>query len=186
MDCSTPGSSVLHCFLEFVQIHVHWVSDAIQPSHPLPPPSLLAFSLSRHQDLFQWVGSLPSDAQGTGASASVLSMIFQGRFPFRLTDLISLLSNRLSGVFSSTTVWRHQFFGTPPSLQSALTTIHDHREDHILNYMDIHITTYKIDNKGLLYSTGKSAQYSVMAYMVNKYGAEEVARIHRRTIQKRC
>ena len=46
MDCSTPGSSVFHYFLEFAQIRVHWVSDAIQPSHPLSPPSLLALSLS--------------------------------------------------------------------------------------------------------------------------------------------
>ena len=110
----------------------------------------------------------------------------QGWSPLRLTDLISLLSKELSGVFSSTTVWRHRFFGILPSLRPALTTVCDHWEDHSLNYMDIHITTYKIDNKGLLYSTGNSAQYSVMAYMVNKYGAEEVARIHRRTIQKRC
>ena len=40
--------------LEFAQIHVHWVSDAIQPSHPLSSPSLPAFSLSQHQSLFQW------------------------------------------------------------------------------------------------------------------------------------
>ena len=39
MDCSMPGFPVLHHFPEFVQTHVHWVSDAIQPSHPLPPPS---------------------------------------------------------------------------------------------------------------------------------------------------
>ena len=56
MNCSTPGSSVLHCLLEFAQIHVHWVGDAIQPSHPLPHP--FALNLSQHQGLFQWVGSL--------------------------------------------------------------------------------------------------------------------------------
>ena len=43
--------------LELTQPHVHWVSDAIQPSHPLSSPSL-AFNLSRHQGLFQWVSSL--------------------------------------------------------------------------------------------------------------------------------
>ena len=57
MDCSTPGSSVLHYLLEFAQIHVHWVSDAIKPSHPLLPPSPFAFNLSQHQGLFQLVGS---------------------------------------------------------------------------------------------------------------------------------
>ena len=54
MDCSTPGSFVLHYLLEFAQTHVHWVSDAIQPSHLLPPASP-ALSLSQHQGLFQWV-----------------------------------------------------------------------------------------------------------------------------------
>ena len=46
MDCSTPGSSILHCLPEFAQIHVHWVGDAIQPSHPLSPPSLPALNVS--------------------------------------------------------------------------------------------------------------------------------------------
>ena len=40
MKCSTPGFSVLHYLLEFAQTHVHWVGDAIQPAHPLSPPSL--------------------------------------------------------------------------------------------------------------------------------------------------
>ena len=41
IDCSTPGFLVLHCLLEFAHTLVHWVSDAIQPSHPLAPPFLL-------------------------------------------------------------------------------------------------------------------------------------------------
>ena len=53
------------------------------------------------------------------ASASVLPMSIQGWLPLRLTDLTSLLSMGLSGVFSSTTVWRNQFFGTLPSLWSS-------------------------------------------------------------------
>ena len=57
MDCSIPGFSVLHHLLELAQIHVHWVDDAIQPSHPLSPPSPSASNLSLHQSLFQWVGS---------------------------------------------------------------------------------------------------------------------------------
>ena len=57
-DCSTPGFPVLHHLPEFAQTHVHWISDAIQPTHPLSPPSPSAFSLSQHQDLFQWVVSL--------------------------------------------------------------------------------------------------------------------------------
>ena len=58
MDCNTPGFPVLHQLLEFTQTHVHWVGDAIQPSHPLLPPSLPPFNLSQHQGLFQWVSSL--------------------------------------------------------------------------------------------------------------------------------
>ena len=57
MDCSTPGFPVLHCLLEFAHIRVHWVDDAIQPSHPLPAPSPFAFSLSQHPGPLQWVSS---------------------------------------------------------------------------------------------------------------------------------
>ena len=55
MDCSTPGLPVQHQLLEFTEFHVHWVSDAIQPSHPLSAPCPPAFNLS--QGLFQWVRS---------------------------------------------------------------------------------------------------------------------------------
>ena len=57
IDCSTPGFPVLHYFLEFAQTHVHWVDDAIQPSHPLLTPSPPVFNLFQHQSLFQWIGS---------------------------------------------------------------------------------------------------------------------------------
>ena len=55
MNCSTPGFPTLHCLPEFAQINVHWVSDVIQPPHPLSPPSPLALSLSQHQGLFWWL-----------------------------------------------------------------------------------------------------------------------------------
>ena len=58
MNCSMPGFPVLHYLLEFAQIHVHWDSDAIQPSHLLLPSSLSAFNLSQHLGLFQWLSSL--------------------------------------------------------------------------------------------------------------------------------
>ena len=63
MNCSTPGFPVLHHLPEFDQTLVYWVSDAIQPSHPLPSPSPPAFNLSQHWDLFQWVGSSNQVAQ---------------------------------------------------------------------------------------------------------------------------
>ena len=57
MNRSTPGLPVHHQLLEFTQTHVHWVGDAIQPSHPLSSPSPLTFHLSQHQGLLQWVSS---------------------------------------------------------------------------------------------------------------------------------
>jgi len=57
MDCSTPGFPVHHQLLELAQTHVHRVSDAIQPSHPLLSPFLPTFNLSQHWGLFQWVSS---------------------------------------------------------------------------------------------------------------------------------
>ena len=56
MNCSSPAFLVVHCLPEFAQTHVHWVDDAIQPSHPLSPPSP-TLNLSQYQGLFQWVGS---------------------------------------------------------------------------------------------------------------------------------
>ena len=57
MNRSTPGLPVHHQLPEFAQTHVHRVSDAIQPSHPLSSPSPLAPNPSQHQGLFQWVNS---------------------------------------------------------------------------------------------------------------------------------
>ena len=63
MDCSTPGLPVHHQLPELTQTHVHWVSDAIQPSHPLSSPSHPTFNLSQYQGLFQWVSSLQQVAK---------------------------------------------------------------------------------------------------------------------------
>ena len=63
MDCSTPGLPVYHQFPEPAQTHVHWVSDAIQPSQPLSSPSPSAFNLSQHQGLFKWVSSSHQEAK---------------------------------------------------------------------------------------------------------------------------
>ena len=63
MNCSTPGLPVHHQLPEFTQTHVHRVSDAIQPSHPLSSPSLPAPNPSQHQSLFQLVNSSPEVAK---------------------------------------------------------------------------------------------------------------------------
>ena len=58
MGCSTPGFWVPHHLLEFAQVHLYWVGDAIQPSYPLSSSSPPDLNLSQHQGLFQWVSSL--------------------------------------------------------------------------------------------------------------------------------
>ena len=55
MNCSTLFSLIFHYLPELAQTHVHWVGDAIPPSHPLLPPSPPALNLSQHQGLFQWI-----------------------------------------------------------------------------------------------------------------------------------
>ena len=117
MDCSMPGFPVHHQLPEFAQTHVHWIGDAIQPSHPLSP-SPPAFSLSQHQGFFLMSQLFTSGGQSIGAStsASVLPINIQDWFPLWLTGLISLQSKELSRVFSSTTVQKHQFFSAQLSL----------------------------------------------------------------------
>ena len=116
MDCSTPGFLVLYYLPEFTQIHFHWVSDAIQPSHSLSPISLAAFSLSKNQVFFPMSQLLGSDNQNIGASAPVLPMSIQSWFPLGLTDLISLYSPRESQEssqyhnFKASILWRPAFF----------------------------------------------------------------------------
>ena len=109
MDCSTPGFPVLHHLPEFTQTHVHWVSDAIQPSLSLLPPSLPALKLSQHQGLFQGV-SYASGGQSIGASASVLPINIQGWFPLGLTDLIFLQCKGLQRVQMHQIVQHSGFF----------------------------------------------------------------------------
>ena len=100
MDCSPPGLPILHTLPEFIQTQVHWVSDPIQPPHPLsspsPPtsisPSFRVFS-SELALLTRWPSIEAS------ASTSVPPMNIQGWFPLGLTGLISLPSKGLSRVF---------------------------------------------------------------------------------------
>ena len=119
MDHSTPGLPVHHQLPAFTQTHIHRVSDAIQPSHPLSSPSPPAPSPSQHQSLVQWVNSA-WDSQSTGVSAlaSFPPKNIQGWSPSEWTGWISLQSKALSRVFSNTTVQKHQFFSAQPSSQS--------------------------------------------------------------------
>ena len=98
MDCSTPGLSVHHQLLEPTKTHVHWVSDAIQPSHPLSPSSP-AFNLSQHLGLFQWVSSSPQMAKEWSFSFSISpSNEYSGLISFR-TNWFALLA--VQGILKS-------------------------------------------------------------------------------------
>ena len=80
MDCSTPGFPIHHQLLELAQTQAHRVSDAIQPSHPLLSPSLLAFNLSQHQGLVQWVSSSHQVAKILELQPQSLQWIFRTDF----------------------------------------------------------------------------------------------------------
>ena len=102
-----------HQLLEFTQTHVHWVGDAIQPSHPLLSPSPPALNLSQHQGPLKWVSSSHQVAKIlVSVSTSVPPMNNQDWSPLEWTGCISLQSTGLSRVFSNTTVQKHQFFST--------------------------------------------------------------------------
>ena len=119
MACSMPGFPVLHCLLELAKTYVHWVNDAIQSSHLLLPPSPPALNPSQHQGLFQQLGSLHPVAKVLELQFSTRpSNEYSGWFPLEIAGLVSLLSKGLSRVFSSTTVQKHQFFSSQPSLWS--------------------------------------------------------------------
>ena len=117
MDCSTPGFPVHQQLPEFTQTHVHWVSDAVQPFHPLSPllllpsifPSIRVFS-NETVLCIRW-------PKYWSFSFSITpSMNIQELFPLGWTGWIALQSKGLSRVFSNTTVQRHPFFGSQLSL----------------------------------------------------------------------
>ena len=119
MNHSTPGLHVHHKLPEFTQIHVHRVSDAIQPSHPLSTPFPTAPNPSQHQSVFQWkCFTWGGQSIGISASASFVPKNTQGWSPSEWTGWIALQSKGLSRVFSKTTVQKHQFFSAQPSSQS--------------------------------------------------------------------
>ena len=99
MNCSTPGLPVHHQLPEFIQIHVHWVSDAIQPSHPLLSPSPPAPNPSQHQSLFQWVNSSHEVPKYCSFSFSIIpSKEHPGLISFRM-DWLDLLA--VQGILKS-------------------------------------------------------------------------------------
>ena len=92
MDCSMPGFPVHYHLLKLAQTHVHWVSDAIQPPHPLSPPSSPIFNLSQHQGLFQWVSSPHQVAKVLELQLQHQSFQWIFRTDFLRMDLLDLLA----------------------------------------------------------------------------------------------
>ena len=116
MDCGTSGFPVFHYFLEFSQIYVHWVSDAIQWYHLLLSPSLPAFNIFQHQGLFQSVSSLHQVAKVLELQHQYFQWIIRVD-ALGLTGLV-LQSKGISRVFSNNAVQKHQFFSAQASLWS--------------------------------------------------------------------
>ena len=117
MDCSRPGFPVLHYIPEFAQTHVHWVSDAIQSSHPLLSPSSLVLSLSQHQGLFQELAPHIKWPKYWRFSFSISpSNEFSGLISFRIDwfDLLAIqgtLKNLLQHHSSKASIlWHPAFF----------------------------------------------------------------------------
>ena len=103
MDCSTPGLPVYHQLPEFIQTHVHWVSDAIQPSSSvvLSSSCLQSFPALGSFQMSQFFSS-GGQSIGVSASASVLPVNIQDWFPSGWIGWISLQSKGLSRVLSNT------------------------------------------------------------------------------------
>ena len=128
MDCSMPGFPVHYQLPEFTQTHVHWVSDAIQPSHPLSSPSPPAFSLSQHQGLFKWVSSLHQVAKVLEFQLQHLSFQwYSGLISFKMDwfDLLGVqgtLKNLLQHHSSKALILRHSAFFIVQLLHPYMTT----------------------------------------------------------------
>ena len=119
MDHSPPGLPVHHQLLEFTQTHARWVRVAIQTSYPLSSPSPPTFNLAQHQGLSS-ESVLPIRCPKYWSFSFNISRSneYSGLISFRIDWLDLLEVQGDSRVFSNTTVQKHQFFSTQPSLQS--------------------------------------------------------------------
>ena len=128
MNHSTPGLPVHHQLPEFTQTHVHWVGDAIQPSHPLSSPSPPALNLSQHQGLLKWISSSYQLAKYWSFGFSISpSNDYSGLISFRI-DWLGLLAvqgtlkSLLQYHSSKTSILRHRAFFTVQLSHPYMTT----------------------------------------------------------------
>ena len=137
MNCSTASFPVFHYLPEFAQTHVHWVSDATQPSHLLSPPSPLVLNFSQHQGLFQWIGTSYHVAKILELQHQFFQWIFRTDF---LYD--GLVASPCSPRDSQESSPAPQFESINSSVLSFLsgsniTSIHDHWRNHSFDFMDL-------------------------------------------------
>ena len=135
MNRSTPGLPVHHQLPEFTETHVHRVSDAIQPSHPLSFPSPPAPNPSQHQSLFQWINSSHEVAKVLEFQLWHHSLQRNPRADLLQNGLVGSPCSPRDSQESSPTP---QFKGINSSVLSLfhspnLTSIHDHRKNHSLD-----------------------------------------------------
>ena len=146
----TPGFPVHHQLPELALTHVHWVGDAIQPSHPLLSPSPPAFCFSQHQGLFQWVSSSHQVAKRLEFQLNISpSNEYSGLISFRIycLDLLAVqgtLKSLLQHHSSKASILQClDFFIVQVSqwymilYSPTLTSIHDYWKNHSFNYMHL-------------------------------------------------
>ena len=130
MNRSTPGFPVLH----YLQSLLKFMSmESVMPSNHLilSPPSPPALNLFQHKVFSNELAlHIRQPIIRTSASESVFPMNIHGWFPLGLTGFVSLLFKGLSRVFSSTTVWKHQFFRAGLLYGPTLTSTHDYWKNH--------------------------------------------------------
>ena len=134
MNCSTPGLTVHHQLLESTQTHVHWVGNAIQPSHPLSSPSLPDLNLSQHQGLFQRVNSLHQVAKVLKFQIQHQSFQWTPRTDLFRMDWLDLLAIQGTQESSPTPQFKSINSSVVSFLYSPnLTSIYDHWKNHSLD-----------------------------------------------------
>jgi len=153
MDCAMPGFPVLHHLPELAQTPVHWVHNAIQPSHPLSSPSLPAFYLSQYQGLFQWTGS-------SHQVAKVLELHFHPQF----SSVQSLSHVRLFATRSNQSILKE--INPDYSLEGLMTNL-----DSILKRRDITFPTKVRLVKAIVFPV---VMYGCESWTINKAECQRI------------
>ena len=138
MDCSTSGFPVLHCLLEFVQIHVYWVGDAIHPSHPLSSPSPSAFNLPQHQGSFPRSLSIRWPKHWNFSFSISPSTEYSALISFRIDWCDPLAVNQtLKNVLQHQSSKASIFLALSRHYGANLTSMHDYWKNHSFDYADL-------------------------------------------------